>query len=142
MNPALPNPSFAITVIMAQDPAARDRLRAKIEKAVADGAVQACLRLWDEQAALGDIYRTVRCRLVRGCRPPFATSPRAHSVCFVGRGQGDVLGVWMPLLAVAPQVGQPLLFEYGPQTILCCAPSAHHQVRPCARRPSAVTDPF
>ena len=39
LNPALPNPSFAITVIMAQDAAARDRLRAKIEKAVAAGAV-------------------------------------------------------------------------------------------------------
>ena len=39
LNPALPNPSFAITVIMAQDPAARDRLRARIEKAVANGAV-------------------------------------------------------------------------------------------------------
>ena len=46
LNPALPNPSFAITVIMAQDPAARDRLRKKIEKAVADGAVpQARLRV-------------------------------------------------------------------------------------------------
>ena len=39
LNPALPNPSFAITVIMAQDAAARDRLRAKIETAVAAGAV-------------------------------------------------------------------------------------------------------
>jgi multidrug efflux pump subunit AcrB len=39
LNPALPNPSFAITVIMAQDAAARDRLRAKIEAAVAAGAV-------------------------------------------------------------------------------------------------------
>jgi multidrug efflux pump len=39
LNPALPNPSFAITVIMAQDAAARDRLRTKIESAVAQGAV-------------------------------------------------------------------------------------------------------
>jgi multidrug efflux pump subunit AcrB len=39
LNPALPNPSFAITVIMATDAAARDRLRAKIEAAVAAGAV-------------------------------------------------------------------------------------------------------
>ncbi len=39
LNPALPNPSFALTVIMAQDAAARDRLRAKIEAAVAAGAV-------------------------------------------------------------------------------------------------------
>ena len=39
LNPALPNPSFAITVIVAQDAAARDRLRAKIEDAVAKGAV-------------------------------------------------------------------------------------------------------
>ncbi len=46
LNPALPNPSFAITVIMAQDAAARDRLRAKIEKSVAAGAVpQARLRV-------------------------------------------------------------------------------------------------
>jgi multidrug efflux pump len=39
LNPALPNPSFAITVIMATDGTARDRLRAKIEAAVAAGAV-------------------------------------------------------------------------------------------------------
>lgn len=39
LNPALPNPSFALTVIMATDAAARDRLRAKIEAAVAQGAV-------------------------------------------------------------------------------------------------------
>jgi multidrug efflux pump subunit AcrB len=39
LNPALPNPSFAMTVIMAQDAKARDRLRAKIEMAVAAGAV-------------------------------------------------------------------------------------------------------
>ena len=39
LNPALPDPAFAITVIMAQDAAARDRLRAKIEAAVAGGAV-------------------------------------------------------------------------------------------------------
>lgn len=46
LNPALPNPSFAMTVIMAQDAAARDRLRAKIEAAVAAGAVpQARLRV-------------------------------------------------------------------------------------------------
>jgi multidrug efflux pump len=46
LNPALPNPSFAITVIMAQDAAARDRLRAKIETAVAEGAVpQARIRV-------------------------------------------------------------------------------------------------
>lgn len=46
LNPALPNPSFAMTVIMAQDSAARDRLRAKIEAAVAAGAVpQARLRV-------------------------------------------------------------------------------------------------
>jgi multidrug efflux pump len=39
LDPALPNPSFAMTVIMAQDAAARDRLRARIEAAVAAGAV-------------------------------------------------------------------------------------------------------
>jgi multidrug efflux pump subunit AcrB len=39
LNPALPNPAFALTVIMAQDAEARDRLRAKIEAAVAAGAV-------------------------------------------------------------------------------------------------------
>jgi multidrug efflux pump subunit AcrB len=39
LNPALPNPSFAMTVIMARDAAARDRLRARIEAAVAAGAV-------------------------------------------------------------------------------------------------------
>ncbi len=39
LNPALPNPSFAMTVIMAKDAAARDRLRARIEAAVAAGAV-------------------------------------------------------------------------------------------------------
>ncbi|MEY4982633.1 MAG: hypothetical protein RIR62_899 [Pseudomonadota bacterium] len=46
LNPALPNPSFALTVIMAQDAAARDRLRARIEAAVAAGAVpQARIRV-------------------------------------------------------------------------------------------------
>jgi multidrug efflux pump subunit AcrB len=46
LNPALPDPAFAITVIMAQDAAARDRLRAKIEAAVAAGAVpQARIRV-------------------------------------------------------------------------------------------------
>ena len=39
LNPALPNPSFAISVIVATDAAARDRLRARIEAAVAKGAV-------------------------------------------------------------------------------------------------------
>lgn len=39
LNPALPNPSFALTVIMAKDAEARDRLRTKIEAAVAAGAV-------------------------------------------------------------------------------------------------------
>lgn len=39
LNPALPNPSFAMTVIQAKDAAARDRLRARIEAAVAAGAV-------------------------------------------------------------------------------------------------------
>jgi multidrug efflux pump len=46
LNPALPNPSFALTVIMAKDPAARDRLRARIDAAIAAGAVpQARLRV-------------------------------------------------------------------------------------------------
>ncbi|ESW61990.1 MAG: Acr/RND family transmembrane transporter [Rhodobacter sp. CACIA14H1] len=46
LNPALPNPSFALTVIMATDSAARDRLRARIEAAVAAGAVpQARIRV-------------------------------------------------------------------------------------------------
>ncbi|MEY4871851.1 MAG: hypothetical protein RLZZ563_1181, partial [Pseudomonadota bacterium] len=46
LNPALPNPSFALTVIMAQDSDARDRLREKIEAAVAAGAVpQARIRV-------------------------------------------------------------------------------------------------
>ena len=39
LNPALPNPSFAMTVIMAKDAAARDRLRTKIEAALSAGAV-------------------------------------------------------------------------------------------------------
>ncbi len=39
LNPALPNPSFALTVLMAKDAEARDRLRAKIEAAVSAGAV-------------------------------------------------------------------------------------------------------
>lgn len=46
LNPALPNPAFAMTVIMAKDAAARDRLRAKIDAAVAAGAVpQARIRV-------------------------------------------------------------------------------------------------
>jgi multidrug efflux pump len=39
LNPALPNPSFALTVVQAKDASARDRLRARIDAAVAAGAV-------------------------------------------------------------------------------------------------------
>ena len=39
LNPVLPNPSFALTVIMTKDSEARERLKAKLEAAVADGAV-------------------------------------------------------------------------------------------------------
>ena len=46
MNPALPNPSFGLTVVMAKAAAARDRLRAKIEAAVATSTVpQARIRV-------------------------------------------------------------------------------------------------
>lgn len=46
LNPALPNPAFAITVIQARDADARDRLRARIDAAIAEGAVpQARLRV-------------------------------------------------------------------------------------------------
>ena len=39
LNPVLPNPSFALTVIMTKGPEARERLKAKLEAAVATGAV-------------------------------------------------------------------------------------------------------
>lgn len=39
LNPVLPNPSFALTVIMTKDAAARERLKARLEAAVAAGAV-------------------------------------------------------------------------------------------------------
>ena len=46
LNPVLPNPSFALTVILTKDAVARERLKEKLEKAVADGAVpQARLRI-------------------------------------------------------------------------------------------------
>ncbi|HEX5666651.1 MAG TPA: efflux RND transporter permease subunit, partial [Hyphomicrobium sp.] len=46
LNPVLPNPSFALTVILTKDASARERLKEKLEKAVADGAVpQARLRI-------------------------------------------------------------------------------------------------
>ncbi|MGQ0456087.1 MAG: efflux RND transporter permease subunit [Hyphomicrobium sp.] len=39
LNPVLPNESFALTVIMTQDAEARERLKAKLERAIAAGAV-------------------------------------------------------------------------------------------------------
>lgn len=39
LNPVLPNPSFALTVIMTKGTDARERLKAKLESAVASGAV-------------------------------------------------------------------------------------------------------
>lgn len=46
LNPVLPNPSFALTVIMTKGAEARERLKAKLERAVADGAVpQARVRI-------------------------------------------------------------------------------------------------
>jgi len=39
LNPVLPNESFALTVIMTKGAEARERLKAKLEKAIADGAV-------------------------------------------------------------------------------------------------------
>ena len=39
LNPVLPNESFALTVVMTKGAEARERLKAKLEKAVADGAV-------------------------------------------------------------------------------------------------------
>jgi multidrug efflux pump len=39
LNPVLPNPNFAITVIMTKGPVARERLKAKIEAAVAAGLI-------------------------------------------------------------------------------------------------------
>lgn len=46
LNPVLPNPNFALTVIMTRDAEARERLKAKLEAAIADGAVpQARVRI-------------------------------------------------------------------------------------------------
>lgn len=46
LNPVLPNPNFALTVIMTRDADARERLKAKLERAIADGAVpQARVRI-------------------------------------------------------------------------------------------------
>ncbi len=46
LNPVLPNPSFALTVIMTKNAEARERLKAKLEAAIADGAVpQARVRI-------------------------------------------------------------------------------------------------
>jgi multidrug efflux pump len=39
LNPVLPNESFALTVIMTTGPEGRERLKAKLEKAIADGAI-------------------------------------------------------------------------------------------------------
>jgi multidrug efflux pump subunit AcrB len=39
LNPQLPNESFSETVIVARDAAARERIKARLEKAVADGAL-------------------------------------------------------------------------------------------------------
>jgi multidrug efflux pump subunit AcrB len=46
LNPALPDPAFAMTVLMTRDAAARDRVRAKLQAAIDAGAVpQARLRV-------------------------------------------------------------------------------------------------
>ncbi|MFX8887325.1 hypothetical protein ABTM83_19925, partial [Acinetobacter baumannii] len=46
LNPVLPNESFALTVIMTADAAARERVKARLETAIAAGAVpQARLRV-------------------------------------------------------------------------------------------------
>lgn len=46
LNPVLPNPNFALTVIMTRDAEARERLKAKLERAIAHGAVpQARVRI-------------------------------------------------------------------------------------------------
>ncbi|MFN0115686.1 MAG: efflux RND transporter permease subunit [Paracoccaceae bacterium] len=46
LNPALPDPAFAITILVAKDAAARDRLRAKLQAKIDAGAVpQARLRV-------------------------------------------------------------------------------------------------
>lgn len=46
LNPVLPNPSFALTVIMTKDAEARERVKTKLERAIADGAVpQARVRI-------------------------------------------------------------------------------------------------
>jgi multidrug efflux pump subunit AcrB len=52
LNPALPNPAFALTVIMAQDAAARDRLRAKLQAAIDAGAAPEA-RLHIDQIVFG-----------------------------------------------------------------------------------------
>src|SRR5262249_14330220 len=39
LNPVLPNPSFAQIVIVTRDLAARERVKARLERALADGAV-------------------------------------------------------------------------------------------------------
>jgi multidrug efflux pump len=39
LNPALPNPSFALTVVMTRDAEARERVKARLERAIRDGAV-------------------------------------------------------------------------------------------------------
>jgi multidrug efflux pump subunit AcrB len=41
LNPVLPNPNFAQIVIVTKDVAARERVKARLEKAIADGAVPA-----------------------------------------------------------------------------------------------------
>jgi len=41
LNPVLPNPNFAQIVIVTKDLAARERVKARLEKAIADGAVAA-----------------------------------------------------------------------------------------------------
>lgn len=46
LNPVLPNPSFSLTVILTKNAEARERLKAKLETAIADGAVpQARVRI-------------------------------------------------------------------------------------------------
>lgn len=39
LNPELPNPKFALVVIMTKGPEARERLKARLEAAIADGAI-------------------------------------------------------------------------------------------------------
>ncbi len=90
LNPVLPNPNFALTVIMTKGPEARERLKAKIERAVADGIVPAANVRVDRLNFGPPVGFPVQFRVVGG--DPQAVRNLAYKVRDIMRAEPNVVG--------------------------------------------------